>query len=561
MKGGADGRHEAAGAALFPRLAALGIEHVFVNSGTDFPPIIEGLARAAVEGRALPRAIVIPHEHAAMGMAHGHWLMTGRPQAVMLHTNVGLANGVIGAINAACDGVPILLMSGRTPVTEAGRFGSRTVPIGWGQEMRDQAALVRECCKWDYELRFPEQLVPALDRACAIATSTPAGPVYLALPREVLCEAAAVSTAPPSLAPSRAGPDPEAVAQAARWLAAAERPLIVAQRGVGAEPTFRAFGAWVEALGLPVSSYWQQRLAVATDHPCHVGADPGAWLAEADLVVVIDSLAPWSPDRHRLAEGARVVQIGPDPLFARVPVRGFRADVTIAADPDLALPALIAAVDVLPGDPGLPARRRRRLARRPVEECEGENGPGITRAAASRALSEALEGRASSVFNELGTLLGPLARRDRLSWFDGPHSGGLGWGVPAALGARLADTGRTIVATVGDGSYIFANPVACHQIAEALDLPMLVVVLNNGEWSAVRQSVAGLYPDGHAVRVNVMPLTSLAPSPDFAQVAAASRAWSRRVETLDALRDGLREALDAVDGGRAALLDVATRPD
>src|SRR5690606_21767779 len=100
----------------------------------------------------------------------------------------GLANGSIGAINAAVDQVPMLLMSGRTPVMEGGRCGARTVPIGWGQEMRDQAALVREACKWDYELRFPEQIAPLLDRAHAIANSLPKGPVYLSLPREVLCE-------------------------------------------------------------------------------------------------------------------------------------------------------------------------------------------------------------------------------------------------------------------------------------------------------------------------------------------------------------------------------------
>ncbi|MGY8961015.1 MAG: thiamine pyrophosphate-requiring protein, partial [Alphaproteobacteria bacterium] len=75
------------------------------------------------------------------------------------------SNGVTGLINAATDNIPILLMSGRTPVTEQNRFGARTVPIGWGQEMRDQTAMVREPCKWDYELRFPEQTPELLDRA------------------------------------------------------------------------------------------------------------------------------------------------------------------------------------------------------------------------------------------------------------------------------------------------------------------------------------------------------------------------------------------------------------
>lgn len=100
------GQHMSAGSALFSRLKALGVDYVFCNSGTDFPPIIEGLAEAAALKNPLPEAIVIPHENAALGMAHGYYFATGRPQAVMLHTNVGLANGSIGAINAAMDQVP-----------------------------------------------------------------------------------------------------------------------------------------------------------------------------------------------------------------------------------------------------------------------------------------------------------------------------------------------------------------------------------------------------------------------------------------------------------------------
>jgi len=176
---------------LFGKLKALGVDYVFANSGTDFPPIIEGLIEARDQGIDLPQAVTIPHEHVAIGMAHGYYQITGKCQAVMLHTNVGLSNAATGAINAACDQIPMFLMSGRTPVTESGRFGSRTVPIGWGQEMYDQTSMVREVSKWEYELRFPEQISPALDRGWSIANSTPKGPVYLSLPREVLCEACA----------------------------------------------------------------------------------------------------------------------------------------------------------------------------------------------------------------------------------------------------------------------------------------------------------------------------------------------------------------------------------
>ncbi|MEM9682675.1 MAG: thiamine pyrophosphate-requiring protein [Pseudomonadota bacterium] len=554
-----------AGGAIFPRLKALGVDYVFANSGTDFPPIIEGLAQAAEAGIALPEALVMPHEHAAMGMAHGYYLMTGRPQAVMMHTNVGLANGAIGAINAACENIPMILMSGRTPVTEEGRIGARTVPIGWGQEMRDQAALVREASKWEYELKFPEQVPALLDRAYAIANSTPKGPVYLSIPREVLCEEvdAADLDAQPSIRAGRSGPDPQAIETLAGWLAEAEAPLVIAQRGAGDAASFAAFSAWAEDWGIAVCSWWATHLAIPTDHPCHVGADPEPWLSQADVVVVLDSLAPWMPDAHTLNPASKVANIGPDPIFSRFPVRNFRSDLTIAGETSQTIPALIAAMDGLPRQEERLAARRRSLAdaseriRAAQAAAAMPQNDTITKAYASRVLGEKLEGIKSTVFAELGAQLGTLARQEYKSWFEGPHSGGLGWSFPAALGAQLAEPERLCVATVGDGSYMFANPTACHQIAEALRLPVLVVVMNNGSWGAVQASVKGLYPDGAAAKANRMPLTSLAPSPDFCKVAEASRAWARQVVDPAQLDNAVREALDVVrNERRCALLDV-----
>ncbi len=557
-----------AGEAIFPRLQTLGVEYVFVNSGTDFPPIIEGLAKAAESDRPLPRAVVVPHEHAAMGMAHGHYLMSGRAQAVMLHTNVGLANGAIGALNAACEHVPMLLMSGRTPATEQARFGARTVPIGWGQEMRDQTALVREACKWDHELRFPEQIVSMLDRGFAIANSTPKGPVYLSLPREVLCEAIPDTAPVPPLPAVSVAPDDHAVATAAEWIAGARHPLVIAQRGAGGAETFAAFGAWAERHAIAVSSWWATHLAVATDHPCHIGQDPGAAMAEADVVIVLDCLAPWWPDKHLLHPDARVIHIGPDPLFSRTPTRGFRCDLAIAGETDATLARLMEAVDR-----ATPASNHHAARKSAVDRLHADNATAVakltapradgrlTKARVSHVLGIALADRPSTVFSELGTMLGPLPRHDHRSWFQEPHSGGLGWSFPAAMGAKLAAPERTVVATLGDGSYMFANPTACHQVAEALGIAIIVVILNNAEWGAVRQSVKGMYPDGSAARVNAMPLTGLSPVPDFTRTAQASRAWTASVTDEAALRGALTEALHQTGAGKLALIDVQILPD
>src|SRR5919197_1625557 len=120
--------------------------------------------------------------------AHGYYLVTGKPQAVMVHVSVGTANALMGLINASRDHVPMLFTSGRTPLTEGGLLGSGDLPIHWGQEMFDQGGMLRELVKWDYELREPVQTEAVVDRALAIAMSEPRGPVYLSLPREVLAK-------------------------------------------------------------------------------------------------------------------------------------------------------------------------------------------------------------------------------------------------------------------------------------------------------------------------------------------------------------------------------------
>jgi len=97
------------------RLAARGVEYLFGNAGSDFAPLIEAFARAAALGRAVPRPITVPHENVAVALAMGYTMVTGRPQVVMLHTNVGMANGLCQLLNASRLDLPMLFTSGRTP--------------------------------------------------------------------------------------------------------------------------------------------------------------------------------------------------------------------------------------------------------------------------------------------------------------------------------------------------------------------------------------------------------------------------------------------------------------
>lgn len=557
-----------AGAALLSRMATLGVDYIFANSGTDFPPIIEGLSEAEAEGIPLPKTVTVPFESAAVAMAHGYTLATGRPQAVMVHTNVGLANAAMGAINAACDNIPMLLMSGRTPTVERGRLGARTVPIGWGQEMLDQSSLIREACKWDYELRFPEQIFDVTDRAHGIATSTPKGPVYVSLPREVLSETipAEGSARRPQMSGVGIGAVTAQMAQVAELLAKAKNPVIFAQHGAGNQAAFEALSRLTQRWGIPVCQYWAVELALPTTHPMAADPDPRPMLERADVILCLDALAPWSPAQAEPREEAQVIQVGPRPLAEKSGVRNFRCDLGVASEVAPAIMALEEALEALwPDHAESVTARSDTLARTHAEQQDRRfgaavaqrNAAALTKPWISHTLSQALADRDAAVFSELGCQLPSMLLTQHQSWFDGPHAGGLGWGFPAAMGFALAQPERTVVATMGDGSYMFSNPVACHQIAEALEVSMIVLVLNNAEWGAVRQSVVDIYPDGHAARSNVVPLTDLSPSPNFMQVAKASRAWARRVKDADGFEEALAEALDHTQAQRGlAFIEV-----
>ncbi|AUG53451.1 thiamine pyrophosphate-requiring protein [Thalassospira marina] len=560
-----------AGGAVLARIKAVGVDYIFANSGTDFPPIIEGLAEAAAKDIPLPEALIMPHENAAMGMAYGYYLATGRAQAVMAHTNVGLANCAIGAINAATEHVPMLLFSGRTPVMEQGRLGARTVPIGWGQEMRDQTALVREAVKWDYELKFPEQVPEMVDRAYAIACSVPKGPVYMSLPREVLCETCDDTgiDAPSRVQPVRIAPPRDQLEQAADMLAQAKRPLIIAQRGAGSAEGFSTLSQMANQWGIPVVQYWAIQLAMATNDPMFGGMDPAVYMKDADLVLVLDCLAPWWPDIHALPADCKVIQIGQNPLYSRFPARHFPADISLAgetADVILALADAMAPRFTDHRDACEERRKRVVAQNRPIRKAaqkladDGAKTP-MTKAFVAKCLSSVIAGKGATVFSELGCPLEPMELDHYQAWYQEPHSGGLGWSFPAAMGFALADRKKLVIATMGDGSYMFANPTACHQIAEAMALPVLILVLNNNEWGAVRQSVTGMYPDGYAAKANRMPLTSLTPSPDFTCVAQASRAWVAKVEAPGDLAATLTRAIAHItQTGTHALVEITIAP-
>jgi acetolactate synthase-1/2/3 large subunit len=552
--------------ALLLGLKAWGVDYFFANPGTDFPSIAEGFARAAENGAAVPRPLLVPHENAAIAMAHGVYMVSGRPQAVMVHTNVGTGNTINTLINASRDQVPMVLMAGRSPLSESGHHGSRTRYIQWAQEMFDQAGMVREIVKWDYELRLPDQVDQVLARAFEVAMTSPRGPVYLTLPREVLA-----STTPPAgerprrVAPRPPHADPAAIATLAEWIAGAKSPLIITAASGREAAGVTALAQLAERFALAVVAFNQRTMALPAGHPMHQGFQPRPLIEAADLVIVLDCDVPWIPALEGPNEACRIVHIGEDPSFARYPMRSFPTDLSITATVPAALTALEQALAVLlPADTPAIAARRELLAERTAglrarwraETDKDAHGPHITPAFLSRCIGEAV-GDEALIVNEYPLRLEHCPRSAPGSYFGLSPAGGLGWGFGAALGAKLAAPERLVVATLGDGAYVFANPTACHWVAEADALPILVIVFNNGLYGAVRNATLDLYKNGIAARDGARMLADLGPSPAFEMLSQASGGYGVKVEKPGELLPALKRAAEVVKREkRQALVNV-----
>jgi acetolactate synthase I/II/III large subunit len=546
-------------------LHAQGVDCLFANAGTDFPPIIEAFSRMKQAGEAAPRPITVPHENAAVCMAHGYYLMTGRPQALMVHVNVGTANTICALINIARDNIPLLLTAGRNPITETGPHGTRSRPIHWAQEMFDQAGMLREAVKWDYELHATQHAGDVVGRAMEIAMTEPRGPVYLTLPREVLAmESPATRPATRRSPPGAAAPNGTDIAKAAEWIAAAERPLIIAARSGTSVGGVEALAQLAERYALPVVSHNPRYVCLPHSHPMHLGFLPKQPLADADVVVVLDSDVPWILSSEGPPAGAKIIHIGIDPTFVRYPMRSYPSDLTITAAPEEAIRALDAALAKagLAKKPAVETRRARiaeqskRLRATWKEEAEKSGQePAIRPPWISKCLGEVL-GDDAVVFNEYPLKMEHCALDRPMSYFGLSPAGGLGWSLPAALGAKLAAPDKLCVATLGDGAYIFTNPTACHWVSAAHELPVLTIVFNNSMWGAVRNSTLAMYREGAAAKDNHRTLADLSPSPAFEKLVEAQGGYGEKVEKPADLPAALKRAVDAVRGGRQALLNV-----
>lgn len=560
-----------AGALIVDALREAGVTHLFANFGSDHPAIIEALAADRERGIDSPAVILCPHEATALSAAHGYAAATGRPQAVFVHTDVGTANLGGTVHNAARSRIPVFVFAGLTPYTVDGELpGGRNTFVNALQDVADQHGLVRPYVKWSYDLRTAVNAPQVVHRALQLAASAPPGPVYVTAAREVLEQrAAAPELVPAQWRPIAASPAPEeTIDELVAALAGASRPVVITTSLGRRHDNVGRLVALAERLGLAVVEHNAEVVNFPREHPLHAGDDPHRLLAEADVVLVIDSRVPWVAVQGRPAPDARVFVVDEDPLQESLPLWYAPADRFVRADTGLVLDQLLARC---PAEPDAAALARaetiERESRATRADWEAEVSDDLaadrlTPAGVARALARLLRDD-DVVLNESISVAPTVWKhlpRSRPGTLHANGGSSLGWSGGAALGVKLAHPDRAVVTVVGDGTFFLAEPASAAWVAHRYGLPTLTVVLDNGGWNATKRNLDRLHPDGVAARTDRY-WVNLAQSADYGGVtAAAGEAWTAAVAAVGELEAALRAGLDRVRAGVAAVVTVRLSP-
>jgi acetolactate synthase I/II/III large subunit len=533
-----------------------GVEHLFLNPGTDSAPIQEAavaLADAAVD---IPHVIGCTFESVALAAAHGYWQVTGRPQAVFVHVDVGTQN--LGAMmhNALRDRAGVIVIAGKTPYGEdPGSPGGRSHPIHWQQDVPDQAGIVRGYAKWAQEVTRSDTLARAVGRAVQVARGGVPGPAYLMVSRDVLMDppAAGLGRTDRYAVPLPAVADAETVRRVAELVTEAERPLLITSKTGRRPGGFEAVTRLADLAGVRVVDTPESGCVnIATSHPMTVRsvADARRMVGEADLIIVADCDVPWIPKFVRPRADATIVHIDPDPLRIDMPLWTFPADLAIAAHGAIVLDQVAGSLP----DPD-PAGTWPGLRE---EVSSAEPGEAISAREVVQALNAVL--RDDDIVVEEAVTNAPVLHdtleRRLPGTVAGTGSPGLGWALGGAVGVKMASRGRRVIAVVGDGSFMFGVPTAALCLAADADAPITVVVLNNDGYRASRLPVFELFPEGVSASRGDAIGTRFRGAPDLAAVAHACHAHGETVEDRAELIPAMRRALKALDAGRSAVVDV-----
>ena len=549
-----------------------GIDYIFCSPGTEWPPVWEALAGLKERGVDRPKYINCRHEALAVAMASGYTKVTGRPQAVLLHATAGPLNAAMFLRAAYQERVPMVICCGET----AG-FGeeSRLPDPGnqWIHDLTDiggPAELLRRCVKWSDRVTSSTILIQSLERAMQIAVEPPAGPVLLGVPFECMLDEVSL---PEDDRPNRvARPfsiDEPAIQEAVGMLLRAQRPVLVTEH-VGRDAS--VVGPLVElceSLAIPViESFRPAFLNFPRSHPLYLPYDPRR-IESADLVLIADAVTPWYPVTKGPKADIKVIFLGDEYPYSRLPFWGYKVDLALIAPPATTLARLLSRIKASEGfvgnRPAYEERSRRireehdkQVAAMQREAVEHKNDAPVDPRWLCQALNESIPANAVIVEETTvhRTLIQNMIPRTEPMSYIARVTGGLGVSLGYALGAKLAMKERPVFVLIGDGGFHY-NPVpSCLGLAQEYELPIIVVVFNNQRYLSMERGLLKYYPDGVSKKTGVHFGGPILPNPDYRLYADIYGGYGVRVTDPKDIPPAIAQALEHAARGRLALVDV-----
>lgn len=519
-----------------------GVTHLFGNPGTTELPIMHALA----DHPDLTYVLGL-QESLVVAMADGYSRASGKLVACNVHVAPGLGNALGSLYNAKFTNTPMILTAGQQ---EQGH--GLTEPVLYG----DLVSMARPLVKWAVEVTRLEDLPRIIHRAAKVAMTPPTGPVFLSLPGDILNDEAGLDLGSATRIDTRVRPSDDVLEALAKRILAAENPVVVVGDEMVKSDALTEAGQFATALGAPVyqssAPYGSQFLS---EHPCFMGAleriqkQARAALEPYDLMIALGAdpltMSVYSPI-DPLPDHMKIVQIG---LNEWDIAKNYPVDIAALGDLKTTLPVLADMLIKIGGDAQAArakasidalaetnwSARRSRL----IMELSDDDGPEpIDPRHMAKMITDCLPENAIVVNEGLTSarLLDQLFPfRDRFA-YHGLASGGIGWGLPAAVGVQIAQPDRPVVAVIGDGSTMYS--VQALWTAAVMNLPLTYVIANNGGYRIIKQRLKSFHGSENYIAMDFVD-----PPIDFVTVASGMGLTAERITDPARVRPALNEAI------------------
>ena len=530
------------GKILTNQLEAHGASAAFTVPGESFLAALDGL-----HDSNQIRTITCRQEGGASMMAEAHAKMTGKPGVCFVTRGPGAANAMSGLHIAQQDSTPLVTLVGMPGADFEDREAFQEIEI---------KQLFGSFVKWAAVIRSTDRIPEYMSRAFHVAQSGRPGPVVLGLPEDMLAEANAALDAQ-TANPTAPAPNPADIAALSDGLAKAQRPLMIVGGPGWSKDIQSAIQRFAERFDLPVAAAFRYQDYFDNRHPNYVGhagigLDPtlGSAIKEADLLIVMGArLGEMTTSGYSLLSipnpSQTLVHVHPSPdELGSV----YRADIAITSSAG----NFAAALDQLsPAGPPTWSERTKELRQAQEKVLEPRELPGdVKLGEVIRSASDMLPDDAI-ICNGAGNYAAFLHRHFTYKGYRtqlAPTSGSMGYGLPAAIGAKVAEPQRTVVAFAGDGCFMMTS----QELATAMQygLPVITIVVNNSMLGTIRAHQERQYPE----RVSATTLMN----PDFAAYAKAFGANGLCVKRTEDFKPALAEALAS---NSSTLIEVQTDPE